>query len=95
MSHYTCWKNDALVVGWTLWTGRKLTVRYAGLHHSVPRDSCCRDHLEGGESRCIAFRALGVDDAIEDARFEVASAGAVETRGKGRRGMRTLKGPSP
>ncbi len=58
--------------------GRKLMVRYTGAHHSIPRYSCYRGHLDNGEPRCIAFGGLRVDDAIEEALFEVASAGAVE-----------------
>ena len=58
--------------------GRKLTVRYTGARHSIPRYSCYRGYLDNGEPRCIAFGGLRVDDAIEEALLEVASAGAVE-----------------
>ena len=59
--------------------GRKLMVRYTGTRHYIPRYSCYRGHLDNGEPRCIAFGGLRVDDAIEEALFEVASAWAVET----------------
>ncbi|MGK7871639.1 recombinase zinc beta ribbon domain-containing protein [Falsiroseomonas sp. E2-1-a20] len=45
--------------------GRKLTVRYTGADHAIPRYSCCRGHLDNGEPRCIAFGGLRVADAIE------------------------------
>ena len=58
--------------------GRKLMVRYTAARPSIPRYSCYRGHMDNGEPRCIAFGGLRVDDAIEEALFEVASAGAVE-----------------
>jgi hypothetical protein len=45
--------------------GRKLTIRYTGADHDIPRYSCSRGHLDNGEPRCIAFGGLRVDDAIE------------------------------
>jgi DNA invertase Pin-like site-specific DNA recombinase len=45
--------------------GRKLTVRYTGAGHDIPRYSCWRGYLDNGEPRCIAFGGLRVDDAIE------------------------------
>jgi DNA invertase Pin-like site-specific DNA recombinase len=45
--------------------GRKLTVRYTGTGHDIPRYACCRGYLDNGEPRCIAFGGLRVDDAIE------------------------------
>jgi len=47
--------------------GRKLTVRYTGTKHNIPRYSCWRGSLDNGEPRCIAFGGLRVDDAIEEA----------------------------
>ena len=44
--------------------GRKLTVRYTGAGHDIPRYACCRGFLDNGEPRCIAFGGLRVDDAI-------------------------------
>ena len=58
--------------------GRKLTVRYTGGKHNIPRYSCSRGSLDHGEPRCIAFGGLRVDDAIEAALLEVVGPGAVE-----------------
>ena len=57
--------------------GRKLTLRYTGTRHDIPRYSCWRGWLDGGEPRCIAFGGLRVDDAIEEALLGVVSPGAV------------------
>ena len=46
--------------------GRKLTLRYTGAHHQIPRYSCMRGWMDNGEPRCIAFGGLRVDDAIEE-----------------------------
>ncbi|MDX0519245.1 hypothetical protein GOC98_33425, partial [Sinorhizobium medicae] len=35
--------------------GRKLTVRYTGSNHNIPRYSCWRGLLDNGEPRCVAF----------------------------------------
>ena len=48
--------------------GRKLTVRYTGAKHNIPRCSCSRGWLDHGEPRCIAFGDLRIDDAVEAAR---------------------------
>ena len=45
--------------------GRKLTLRYSGAKHHIPRYSCSRGWMDNGEPRCIAFGGLRVDDAIE------------------------------
>jgi hypothetical protein len=55
--------------------GRKLTLRYTGTEHSIPRYACCQ--LDSGEPRCIAFGGLRVDDAIEAAILEVVAPGAI------------------
>lgn len=47
--------------------GRKLTLRYSGTKHSIPRYSCARGWMSYGEPRRIAFGGLRVDEAIEDA----------------------------
>ena len=47
--------------------GRKLTLRYTGNKHGIPRYSCSRAWMDNGEPRCIAFGGLRVDDAIEKA----------------------------
>ena len=57
--------------------GRKLTVRYTGTKHNIPRYSCCRGHIDNGEPRCIAFGGLRVDDAIETALLKVVEPGAI------------------
>ena len=57
--------------------GRKLTVRYTGTKHNLPRYSCCRGQLDSGEPRCIAFGGLRVDDAIETALLKVVEPGAI------------------
>ena len=57
--------------------GRKLTVRYTGTKHSIPRYSCWRGLLDNGEPRCIAFGGLRVDDAIEEALLGVVEPGAI------------------
>ena len=58
--------------------GRKLTLRYTGARHDIPRYSCSRGWLDNGEPRCIAFGGLRVDDAIEEALLAVVGPGAVE-----------------
>ncbi|MEZ0016585.1 recombinase family protein [Sinorhizobium fredii] len=57
--------------------GRKLTVRYTGTNHNIPRYSCWRGLLDNGEPRCIAFGGLRVDDAIEEALLGVVEPGAI------------------
>jgi DNA invertase Pin-like site-specific DNA recombinase len=57
--------------------GRKLTLRYTGMKHSIPRYSCSRGWMDNGEPRCIAFGGLRVDDAIEDALLGIIGPGAI------------------
>jgi DNA invertase Pin-like site-specific DNA recombinase len=57
--------------------GRKLTVRYSGVNHNIPRYACHRGLLDNGEPRCIAFGGLRVDDAIEAALLQVVEPGAI------------------
>lgn len=57
--------------------GRKLTVRYTGMKHNIPRYACHRGLLDNGEPRCIAFGGLLVDDAIEAAILKVVEPGAI------------------
>ena len=57
--------------------GRKLTVRYTGKLHNIPRYACHRGQLDNGEPRCIAFGGLRADDAIEAALLQVVEPGAV------------------
>ena len=72
--------GDALLAGLVRCRrcGRKLRVRYTGRKHNIPRYACERGSLDHGEARCIAFGGLRVDDAIEDALFEVVGPGAVD-----------------
>jgi DNA invertase Pin-like site-specific DNA recombinase len=57
--------------------GRKLTLRYTGAKHQIPRYSCSRSWSDHGEPRCIAFGGLRVDDAIEEAILSVVGPGAI------------------
>ena len=57
--------------------GRKLTLRYSGMKHHIPRYSCSRGWLDNAEPRCIAFGGLRVDDAIEEALLNVVGPGAI------------------
>ena len=57
--------------------GRKLTLRYTGMKHSIPRYSCSRGWMDNGEPRCIAFGGLRVDDAVEDALLGIVGPGAI------------------
>lgn len=56
--------------------GRKLTVRYTGNNHNIPRYSCWCGLLNG-EPRCIAFGGLRVDDAIQETLLGVVEPGAI------------------
>ena len=57
--------------------GRKLTLRYTGAKHGIPRYSCSRAWMDDGGSHCIAFGGLRVDDAIEEALLRVVGPGAI------------------
>ena len=71
--------GDALLAGLVRCRrcGRKLTVRYTGARHDIPRYSCWRGLLDNGEPRCISFGGLRVDDAIEQSLLAVIEPGAV------------------
>jgi DNA invertase Pin-like site-specific DNA recombinase len=71
--------GDALLAGLVRCRrcGRKLTLRYSGAKHDIPRYSCARGWLDNGEPRCIAFGGLRVDDAIEEALLRVVGPGAI------------------
>jgi hypothetical protein len=71
--------GDALLAGLVRCRrcGRKLTVRYTGMRHNIPRYSCHRGQLDNGEPRCIAFGGLRVDDAMETALLQVVEPGAI------------------
>jgi DNA invertase Pin-like site-specific DNA recombinase len=57
--------------------GRKLTLKYTGAKHSIPRYSCSRAWMDNGAPPCIAFGGLRVDDAIENALLTVVGPGAI------------------
>jgi DNA invertase Pin-like site-specific DNA recombinase len=71
--------GDALLAGLVRCRrcGRKLTVRYSGTKHNIPRYACHRGLLDNAEPRCIAFGGLRVDDAIEAALLQVVGPGAM------------------
>jgi DNA invertase Pin-like site-specific DNA recombinase len=71
--------GDALLAGLVRCRrcGRKLTVRYTGTKHNIPRYACHRGLLDNGEPSCIAFGGLRVDDAIETALLQVVEPGAI------------------
>ena len=71
--------GDALLAGLVRCRrcGRKLTIRYTGMKHDIPRYACHRGLLDNGQPRCIAFGGLRVDDAIEAAVLKVVEPGAI------------------
>jgi DNA invertase Pin-like site-specific DNA recombinase len=77
--------GDALLAGLVRCRrcGRKLTVRYSGTQHNIPRYACHRGLLDNGEPRCIAFGGLRVDDAIEAALLQVVEPGAIAAAAAG------------
>src|SRR5882724_1981425 len=71
--------GDALLAGLIRCNrcGRKLTLKYTGAKHGIPRYSCSRAWMDNGAPHCIAFGGLRVDDAIENALLTVVGPGAV------------------
>jgi DNA invertase Pin-like site-specific DNA recombinase len=71
--------GDALLAGMIRCRrcGRKLTLRYSGMKHQIPRYSCNRGWMDNAAPRCIAFGGLRVDDAIENALLTVVGPGAI------------------
>ena len=65
--------GDALLAGLICCNrfGRKLTLKYTGAKHGIPRYSCSRAWMDNGAPHCIAFGGLRVDDAIENALLTV------------------------
>jgi hypothetical protein len=57
--------------------GRKLTLRYSGMKHHIPRYTCSRAWMDNGGPHCIAFGGLRVDDAVEEALLGVVGPGAI------------------
>ncbi|HEX3522693.1 MAG TPA: recombinase family protein [Stellaceae bacterium] len=72
--------------------GRKLTLRYTGAKHQIPRYSCSRSWMDHGEPRCIAFGGLRVDDAIEEAILSVVGPGAITAALTAEKGGRPTSG---
>jgi DNA invertase Pin-like site-specific DNA recombinase len=71
--------GDALLAGLIRCSrcGRKLTLKYTGAKHGIPRYSCSRAWVDNGAPHCIAFGGLRVDDAIENALLTVVGPGAI------------------
>src|SRR6202022_126924 len=72
-------RGDALLAGLIRCKrcGRKLTLKYTGAKHGIPRYSCSRAWMDNGAPHCIAFGGLRVDDAIENALLTVVGPGAI------------------
>src|SRR4051795_382624 len=68
--------------------GRKLTLRYSGMRHHIPRYSCSRAWMDNGGAHCIAFGGLRVDDAIEEALLGVVGPGAIAAATAAAKGAR-------
>ncbi|MFT4784344.1 MAG: hypothetical protein ACI9IV_002089 [Paracoccaceae bacterium] len=67
---------------WLVWCragacGGKLTVRYSGVEHNIPRHSCCLGQMDNNEPKCTALGRLRVDDLIEEALLQVVTPGAI------------------
>lgn len=58
--------------------GRKLMVEYSGNGPFVLRYACHRSRLDNGETPCISFAGLAVDDAISSEILTVLQPAAVE-----------------
>ena len=71
--------GDALLAGLIRCNrcGRKLTLKYTGAKHGIPRYNCSRAWMDNGAPHCIAFGGLRVDDAIENALLAVVGPGAI------------------
>src|ERR1700687_899887 len=72
-------RGDALLAGLIRCRrcARKLTLRYSGMKHHIPRYSCSRAWMDNGGPLCIACGGLRVDDAIEEALLGVVGPGAI------------------
>jgi DNA invertase Pin-like site-specific DNA recombinase len=58
--------------------GRMLHVSYTGKEHVVPRYDCNDAHLHHGESRCLSFGGLWVDEAVANEVLRAIEGDAVE-----------------
>jgi hypothetical protein len=56
--------------------GRKLTLRYSGMKHHIPRCTCSRAGMDNSGPHCIVF-VLHVDNAIEESLLGVVGPGAI------------------
>lgn len=77
--HGAAQHGDALLAGLVRCRrcGQKLTPRYTGAQHHIPRYSCNRGWMDHGMPRCVSFGGLRVDDAIEAAPLSVVGPGAI------------------
>lgn len=75
--------------------GRKLTLRYSGTHHHIPRYCCSRGWMDHAEPRCIAFGGLRADDAIEGAILSIVGPGAITAALCRREASRSAPGSGP
>ena len=58
--------------------GRMLHVSYTGKEHIAPRYDCNDAHLHHGESRCLSFGGLWVDEAVSNEVLRAIEGNAVE-----------------
>ena len=58
--------------------GRKLMVSYSGKNHTVPRYCCHRGRMDNGESKCISFSAVPVDEMMSREVLRVVQPSATE-----------------
>jgi DNA invertase Pin-like site-specific DNA recombinase len=58
--------------------GRMLMVSYSGKAHAVPRYCCNRGRMDNGESKCINFGAVPVDEMVSREVLGVVRPAAIE-----------------
>jgi DNA invertase Pin-like site-specific DNA recombinase len=59
--------------------GRKLMVSYSGGSHRFLRYACVRGHLDNGESKCISFGGIPVDEQVAREVLRVVQPTAIES----------------
>jgi hypothetical protein len=59
--------------------GRKLTVSYSGGAHRFLRYACVRGHLDNGESKCLSFGGIPVDERVSREVLRVVQPTAIES----------------
>jgi hypothetical protein len=76
--HGAAKQGDALLAGLIRCRrcGRKLTIRYTGTQHNIPRYSCSRGWLDNGEPRCAIHQGAG--------KFKIDLPRLLENDGKAR-----------